>query len=105
MRWFFASLDQKRKALENSENLWWKFYRKIEFFNIFFSKFVTKNRDFGSYTIFLQQFFGFGGGGLNFPPPPGYPLAESGSLSTDDINYPVVQMPFMLQNKSSCNTY
>ena len=31
----------------------------------YFLKFVTKNRAFGNNTIFLQQFFGFGGG---FPP-------------------------------------
>ena len=56
------------KFWENFETFWWKFYRKIEIFIIFififyfFRKFVTKNRAFGNNTIFLQPFFGFGGG-------------------------------------------
>ena len=59
---------------ENLEIFWWKFYRKIEFFIFyFFRKFVTKNIAFGKNPIFLQQFFGFGGGGIS-PLPPGYAL-------------------------------
>ena len=51
------------KIWENFENLWWNFYRKIEFLFFIFSclKFVTKNRAFGNNTIFLQQFFRVGG--------------------------------------------
>ena len=43
----------------------------LYFIFIFFRKFVTKNRAFENNTIFLQQFFRFGGGGC---PPPGYAL-------------------------------
>ena len=65
------------KFWENFENFWWKCYRKIEIFsfNFIFRKFVTKNRAFGYNTIFLQQFFRFGGG--DFPLPPGYALGIS----------------------------
>ena len=55
------------KFRANFENFWWKFYRKIEMLFYFFGQFVTKTRDFGNNTIFLQQFFRFRGGG-NFPP-------------------------------------
>ena len=61
------------KFWENFERC--KFYRKIEFFYflfLFFGKFVTKNRDFGNNTIFLQHFFGLGG---NSHFPFGYALA------------------------------
>ena len=34
-----------------------------------FGKYVTKNRAFGNNTIYLQQFFGFGGGVSPLNPP------------------------------------
>ena len=42
----------------------------MEFFIFYFifQKFVTKNRAFGNNTIFLQQFFQFGGGDFPLPP-------------------------------------
>ena len=34
----------------------------------FFTKFVPQNRAFPNNTIFLERFFGFGGGGFPVPP-------------------------------------
>ena len=69
------------KCWENFEIFWWKFNRKIAFL-IIFGKFVTKNRAFGNNTIFLQQFFGFGG-----IPPLATPLEYMYVNSCDLINF------------------
>ena len=79
----FSRLDEKRKLLGNFEKILKIFdehsiekliFYFIFIFNFIFRKFVTKNRAFGNYTSFLQQFFLFRGG--NFPPfAPGYALA------------------------------
>ena len=70
-------LDEKCKLLGNFEKILKIFdENSIEKLNYFyFGKFVTKNSAFGNNTIFLQHFFGFGGGG--FPP---FPLATSLAL-------------------------
>ena len=66
----FRALGRKTQIVgefwEKFEIFWWKFYRKIEYFNFNFAKFVTKNRALGNNTVFLQQFFRFRGGG-DFP--------------------------------------
>ena len=63
------------KFWENFENLWRKFYWKIEFL-IIFGKFLTKNRALGNNTIFQQQLFRFRGGGFHHFPPLATPLAH-----------------------------
>ena len=73
----FARLDEKRKLLGNCKNILkvldHNSLEKLNFYLIFyFGKFLTKNRAFGNNTIFLQQFFGFGG--FPRPFPPGYAL-------------------------------
>ena len=76
MRLFFVRLDEKHNLLGNFEKILKHFdensIEKLNFyfiFNLTFRKFVTKNRALGTNTIFLQQFFLFGGGG-DFPPSP-----------------------------------
>ena len=56
------------KFWENFESFNENFIEKWKFYFIF-RKFVTKNRAFGSNTIFLQQFFRFRGG-VGFPSSP-----------------------------------
>ena len=77
MRSFFSRLDEKHKLLGNFEKIL-KFFDKnsleklnflfFYFYFLFFPKFVTKNRAFGNNTIFLQQFFRFGGGDFHLSP-------------------------------------
>ena len=78
MRSFFAVWTKKHKLLGNFEKILKIFdENSIEKLNLImiFGKFVTKNRAFGNTTIFLQHFFGLGGG---YPPP--LPAPKSGSL-------------------------
>ena len=67
--WFnFLRLCTKSTNCWENLRKFWHFLMKILYKNwnfyffIFFRKFVTKNRAFGSNTTFLQHFFGLGGG-------------------------------------------
>ena len=75
------------KFWEDFENLWWKFYWKIEFlfyfYFLFFEKIVSKDRAFGNNTSFLQQGFRFRRGEGDFPHlAPGYSLGTNCKLNS-----------------------
>ena len=73
----FSPLDKKHKLQGNFEKILKMFaensIEKLNFIKIF-GKFVTKNRAFGNNTIFLQQIFRLGGGGIPPPSPLNPPL-------------------------------
>ena len=76
------------KFWENFESFNENFIEKWKFYFIF-RKFVTKNRAFGSNTIFLQQFFRFRGGGIS-----PFPLATPLPLVDFDFPLPSLATPW-----------